>query len=336
MSVRTSSIRGREADVITSNDGSWAPVGPRGRPGSVAISASGVRTTYADLAARVTALRNAFTQVGVRRGDRIAYLGPTTTHAIETFYASLALGASHVPLDPDMSPVMITTIAEDTSMIAVVVDPAHHDHIALLSRRQIVLTSGPIPVALCEPLDYEAFLATGTVHGHERSPSPGDPGVLMPAHPTGAAPVAFDHGMVAHNVSEMATMLDIDERDSILVATHAHTHPWSGWLGAAALSRGAHLLITGSTSVAGVLDDLIDGRSAVTALRADTLRAMTACSRWASPGWVGPRRILCVDHPDEHLVRAWSERGTELVDVTRGMPSPVAALDDPPLRGVAC
>ncbi|KQR98496.1 hypothetical protein ASG12_08630 [Williamsia sp. Leaf354] len=322
--------------MITSNDVPWVPVGPRGRPGSVAISSSGTTTSYGRLVERVTALSAAFAQVGVRAGDRIAFLGPTTQHAVETFYASLALGASHVPLDPAVPPAMTTTVAEDTSMIAVVVDPVHHDHIGLLSRRQIVLTSGRIPDALCEPLDYEAFMATGTGEAWRRNPLPGDPGVLMPAHPTGAAPVGFDHATVAGNVATMASLLDIDDEDTVAVATHAHTHPWSGWLGAAALSRGAHLLITDSLTVAGVLDDLVDSGAAVTALRASTLRAMTTCARWSSPGWSGPRRILCVDHPDERLVLAWRERGTELVDVTCGLPTDVEAGDGPPLIGVAC
>lgn len=328
--------RGRETDVITSNDVPWVPVGPRGRPRSVAISASGTTTTYTELVERVAALSTAFAQVGVRTGDRVAYLGPTTPHAVETFYASLALGADHVPLDPAMPPAMTASVAEDTSMIMVVVDPLHHDHIGPLSRRQIVLTSGRIPDALCEPLDYEAFLATGTRDTPPRRPLPGDPGVLMPAHPTGAAPVAFDHATVAGNIAELASLLEIDDEDTVAVATHAHTHPWSGWLAAAALSRGAHLLITDSRTVPGVLDDLVDSRAAVTALRANTLRAMTTCARWSSRGWFGPRRILCVDHPDDGLVRAWRERGTELVDVTRGLPTDVEPGHGPPLTGVAC
>ncbi|MGU3294719.1 AMP-binding protein [Williamsia sp. M5A3_1d] len=321
--------------MISSHDVPWLPVRPRGRPRSSAISSVATHTTYAELGERVAMLSNAFAQMGVRAGDRIAYLGPTTQQALESFYASLALQVSHVPLDPSMSPAMITTVADDTSMIAVVVDPSHHDHIALLSRRQIVLTSGDIPDALCEPLDYEAFIATGTAGGSRRNPLPGDPGVLMPAHPTGAAPVSYDHAAVAHNLAGVASMLHLSDRDTVLLATAAHVHPWSGWLGAATLSRGGHVVISEATSAAEILDDLVDSGAAVTALRAEVLRLMTACVRWAAPGWVGPRRILCVDPPDEHLVRAWRDRGTELVDVTSGMPSS-SPTTEAPLTGVAC
>ncbi|MFP3547711.1 AMP-binding protein, partial [Rhizobium sp. SIMBA_035] len=61
---------------------------------------SGERTlSYAELADRADRLADALHNRGVRKGDRVAYLGENHPSFVETFFACGLLGAIFVPLN---------------------------------------------------------------------------------------------------------------------------------------------------------------------------------------------------------------------------------------------
>jgi fatty-acyl-CoA synthase len=79
--------------------GSWPARRARIDGETIALR-QGVRAlTYRALAERVDALARAFSALGVRRGDRVAYLGLNDIAGFEVFFAAGRLGAIFVPLN---------------------------------------------------------------------------------------------------------------------------------------------------------------------------------------------------------------------------------------------
>ena len=68
-------------------------------PDRTALSAEGVRTTYAGLAARANRLANALAEAGVGAGDRVAVMDVNTSQHFEVYFAAARLDAIYVPLN---------------------------------------------------------------------------------------------------------------------------------------------------------------------------------------------------------------------------------------------
>ncbi|MFI9759498.1 long-chain fatty acid--CoA ligase [Streptomyces sp. NPDC051963] len=79
--------------------GSWPARRARKTPHRTAVVHDGTTITYAALYERTTRLARALRAAGVRRGDRIAYLGPNHPSFLETLFAAGTLGAVFVPLN---------------------------------------------------------------------------------------------------------------------------------------------------------------------------------------------------------------------------------------------
>src|SRR6516164_3769077 len=79
--------------------GSWIARRARRTPDRVAFLHGDDRLTYAQLHDRITRLAHGLRGLGVRRGDRVAYLGPNHPAFLETLFAAGTLGAILVPLN---------------------------------------------------------------------------------------------------------------------------------------------------------------------------------------------------------------------------------------------
>ncbi|MBW5253805.1 long-chain fatty acid--CoA ligase [Streptomyces sp. P01-B04] len=79
--------------------GAWAGRRNRRTPRRTALVHEGRAFTYAELYERSTRLAHALRTSGVRRGDRVAFLGPNHPAYLETLFASGLLGAVFVPLN---------------------------------------------------------------------------------------------------------------------------------------------------------------------------------------------------------------------------------------------
>ncbi|MFG2696827.1 long-chain fatty acid--CoA ligase [Kitasatospora sp. NPDC048407] len=79
--------------------GSWPARRARKTPHRTALVHHGHTVSYAQLADRTTRLAQALRAAGLRRGDRVAYLGPNHPAFLETLFATGLLGAVFVPLN---------------------------------------------------------------------------------------------------------------------------------------------------------------------------------------------------------------------------------------------
>ncbi|MFG2891434.1 long-chain fatty acid--CoA ligase [Streptomyces sp. NPDC048248] len=84
--------------------GSWPAHRARKTPHRTALVHEGTTVTYAQLHDRTARLAHALRRDGVRRGDRVAYLGPNHPSYLETLFAAGLLGAVFVPLNTRLAP----------------------------------------------------------------------------------------------------------------------------------------------------------------------------------------------------------------------------------------
>lgn len=79
--------------------GSWPARRARKTPHRTALIHGTTTVSYAALHERTTRLAHALRALGVRRGDRVAYLGPNHPSFLEALFAAGLLGALFVPLN---------------------------------------------------------------------------------------------------------------------------------------------------------------------------------------------------------------------------------------------
>ena len=76
--------------------GSWPARRARMTPHHIAIKHDGATVSYSQLGDRVNRAAHALENLGVRPGDRVAYLGPNHPAFLETLFATGAVGAIFV------------------------------------------------------------------------------------------------------------------------------------------------------------------------------------------------------------------------------------------------
>ena len=79
--------------------GSWTARRARKTPGATAVVHRGGEITYARLHERSTRLAHHLRSLGVRRGDRVAFLAPNHPAFLESLFAAGMIGAVFVPLN---------------------------------------------------------------------------------------------------------------------------------------------------------------------------------------------------------------------------------------------
>src|SRR5437870_7969138 len=73
-------------------------------PERVAVVAGDLRLSYEQFFDRCDAWSAALQTLGVRQGDRVAYIAPNTHAQLESFYAVPQIGAVLVPINYRLSP----------------------------------------------------------------------------------------------------------------------------------------------------------------------------------------------------------------------------------------
>src|SRR5437660_11020663 len=88
-----------------------------------------LRLTYEHCFARCDRFSAALQRLGVKAGDRIAYIAPNTHAQLESFYAVLQIGAVLVPINYRLSPEEFTYIITHSGATVVC---AHEDFLECL------------------------------------------------------------------------------------------------------------------------------------------------------------------------------------------------------------
>ena len=136
--------------------GSWPARRARKTPHRTALVHGGTTVTYGELHTRTTRLAHALRARGVRRGDRIAYLGPNHPSFLETLFAAGMLGAIFVPQNTRLAGPEIAYQLADSGAKVLVYGSSHAGLVAGLPGStdvRVYLEVGP---------EYEELLAAST------------------------------------------------------------------------------------------------------------------------------------------------------------------------------
>ncbi|WP_435135581.1 acyl-CoA synthetase [Actinacidiphila sp. bgisy144] len=136
--------------------GSWPARRARKTPHRTALIHGEHHHSYADLHERTTRLAHALRAAGIRRGDRVAYLGPNHPAYLETLFATGILGAVFVPLNTRLAAAEIAYQLQDSGVRALL----HASSLAGLVPAEVPWTVeiGPVyedllAAAATEPID---------------------------------------------------------------------------------------------------------------------------------------------------------------------------------------
>ncbi|WP_332603536.1 AMP-binding protein [Arthrobacter sp. S2(2024)] len=143
-------------------------------PRNTALIYEGEELDYAALAARIEEYARAFAASGVRRGDRVGYLGLNSSTFIVTMMAAWWVGAVFLPLNFRLAPREVEGLIATSTPRLLIVEPGHQEVIDRadgIDRRSVQLVlvdndpAAPVP-AQAQPVDgwipLSRFLATGS------------------------------------------------------------------------------------------------------------------------------------------------------------------------------
>lgn len=133
-------------------------------PSKKALYYYGTSVTYGDFLKRVDALADAYYGIGVREGDMVSFLMPTTPESIYSLYALSKIGATPNFIDPRMDIGRILDAAEGVhSRLMVSIDvafPKVEKILPQLSVEKIIIA--PANISLMLPVKLAQSLTTKT------------------------------------------------------------------------------------------------------------------------------------------------------------------------------
>jgi fatty-acyl-CoA synthase len=220
-------------------------------PHKLGVVCEDKRFTYSQYGDRVNQLSNVLLDMGVKQGDRVAFLGPNCHRLLEAYYGVIQVGAILLPLNIRLLPADFAYILADAEASVLFVD---RDLLYLIepikeeleSVQQIVLMSDEAPPADWEGEGYEELMASAST---EKPPQPemdeNDVCELFYTSGTTGKPkgVMLTHRNLYFNALDFIIGLGLTDRDVQL-----HTIPLfhaNGWGTPQALTcvGGTHVMI---------------------------------------------------------------------------------------------
>ncbi|HEX2143368.1 MAG TPA: AMP-binding protein, partial [Glycomyces sp.] len=195
--------------------GSWAARRARKTPHRTAIVDADGRFSYAVLHERVHRLAHGLRDLGVRRGDRVAYLGPNHHTFLETLFASGVLGAVFVPLNTRLAlPERDYCLADSGSTVLV-----HSPRLGTASdavRHSIAVGPGDRG-----SLDYEGLLAEAATAPIDEAVTLEDAAMIMYTSGTTGRPkgALLTHGNLTWNALNVLVDVDLASEEVTLCVT---------------------------------------------------------------------------------------------------------------------
>ena len=291
--------------------GSWPARRARMSPDRAALIADGRIETYQEVRDRVYRLAHALRDLGVRRGDRVAYLGPNSPAFAETMFAAGSLGAVILPLNTRLAAPELGYIAGDAGADLLVWAPELAETVNALRELYPLRTEVPVGDR------YEALLAGAT--GDPVDEPVGLDEICMiqytsgtSGHPKG---VMLSHANIAWNCYNLLLDIDVASDEVTLVsAPMFHT---------AALNQTfLPTFLKGGTAV---LMPAFDPQRALDLIRQHRVTWMFGVPAMfqaiaQAPGWPDAdlssvRTLMCGGAPvPEALIRTYHERGLTFLE----------------------
>jgi fatty-acyl-CoA synthase len=290
--------------------GSWTARRDRKTPHRVAVVHQGREWTYRQLHERVRRLANGLRHLGVRRGDRVAYLGPNHPAFLETLFAAGTLGAIFVPLNMRLAGPEIADHLSDAGARVLVYAPEQAPVVDAMRRS---LTVAHL-VAL--DTDYEPLLARSSTEPIDEPVSPDDPCIIMyTSGTTGRAKGAvLTHGNITWNSINVLVDADLSGDEVTLVVAPLFHTAGLNMTCLPTILKGGRVLLEPAFDPDAALD-LIE-RHRVTFMFAvpAMFNTMASRPRWPTADVTSLRTLMCGGAPvPDGTIHSYLERGLTFI-----------------------
>jgi fatty-acyl-CoA synthase len=309
--------------------GSWIERRSRNEPDWPAVISGERVWTYLELAERIRRLANGLRELGVRRGDRVAWVGSNHPAFLETLFATAMLGGVLSPVNHRLDPPMIASQMDDVAPTVLVTHgPAPSEHLPD-SVRAVIAVGEPWEGAL----DLETVLADATDDLIEETVGL-DEVCMIPFTSGTTGPskgIMLTHGNVTWNAVNMLTCADLRNDDVTLAIAPFFRTGGTGVNVLPVLFMGGTVVVPESLDPDEILRLVERHRATVGFANPDLLDALIGSSLWPSVDLSSVRFVITGGAPvPERLIRAWLERGVSLLQgYGLSEAGPVALLLDP-------
>jgi fatty-acyl-CoA synthase len=283
--------------------GSWTARRARSTPHRPAVVHDGVEMTYARLHDRTTRLAHHLRDLGVRPGDRVAFLGPNHPSFVETLFAAGQLGAIFVPLNTRLAEPELRHCLTDSGASVLVHAP--ESAVTCDVPRRVVVGTG-----------LDQALAAGPSAPIDVRVTHADPAMIMyTSGTTGRAKGAvLTHGNLVWNCLNTLVDGEFAAGDvTLLSAPLFHTAALNMTCLPTVL-KGGTLVLEESFSPARTLDLVERLRVTVMFGVPAMFQRLAAESRFAEADLSSVRMMLCGGAPvPEALIRTYRRRGLDFI-----------------------
>jgi fatty-acyl-CoA synthase len=281
--------------------GSWPARRARKTPHHIALVHDGRRFTYAELHDRATRLAHVLREAGIRRGDRVAYLGPNHPAYLETLFATGLLGAVFVPLNTRLAAPEIAYQLQDSGARVLLHAPSCAG-----------LVPSAVPVTVDVGRAYEELLAAAAAEPLDETVPPDDLCLIMYTSGTTGRPkgAMLTHGNLTWNAVNVLVDHDLTADERALVSAPLFHTAGLNMLTLPVLLKGGTCVLVESFDPAATLE-LIEEHRISFMFGVPTMFDLVA----RQPGWARTdlsslRLLTCGGAPvPTALIRTYQQRG---------------------------
>jgi len=284
--------------------------------------------TYAEVADRVRRLARGLGDLGVARGDRVAWLGDNHPAFLEVLFATARLGAVLTPVNHRLADAVIGDLLRAFSPTVVVVQGSAIGAQLPRGVRRVVVNADA-----ASDVDYEQLIATSRDDPLEVVVAFDD--LCMVPHTSGTtgAPkgVMLTHGNVTWNVVNLLSIAEFHGDDVTIAVAPFFRTGGTGVNVLPVLFKGGSVVIPEAGDPDEILDLIERWRVTVGFGNPDLLEALTRSPRWDAADLSSIRLFMTGGAPvPEHLIRAYVQRGvTFLQGYGLSEAAPLVLLLDP-------
>ncbi|MGZ4131287.1 MAG: AMP-binding protein [Actinomycetota bacterium] len=308
--------------------GSWIERRARVAPADVAVIADERPITYAELALRIRSLANGLRSLGVRRGDRVAWVGPNHPAFLEALFASGLLGAALAPVNHRLTPEEIRDVLGDIEPAALIVHAAATHQVGDISYPRVV-----VGAARGSDVAFEELVDGSSDEPIAETIEPDDVALLPHTSGTTGRPkgVMLTHANVTWNVVNFLTVADFRADDVTIAIAPFFRVGGTGVNVLPTLFVGGTVVVPSDTRPDALLASIRRHRVSVGFGNPDALDALCGSPAWPAADLSSIRFVLTGGAPvPERLIRAYLERGIPLLQgYGLSEAGPLALLLDP-------
>jgi fatty-acyl-CoA synthase len=298
-------------------------------PDRVALITGSRQLTYGELATRIRRLANGLQDMGVRHGDRVAWLGRNDPAFLESLFAVGLLGAALAPLNHRLAAATRAAVLADSEPTVVIEHPAMEPTPLPGSVRGVLSVGGPRAGAT----DYESLIVASRASAIGAEVAFDD--LLLLPHTSGTTGqpkgVMLTHANVTWNVLDFLTAADFRRDDVTIAIAPFFRVGGTGVNVLPVLFMGGTVVVPEDVDPDRILELIERHRVTVGFGNPDLLDAIGRSERWHDADLTSIRFILTGGAPvPERLIRAYLDRGVNLVQgYGLSEAGPLALLLDP-------